>query len=225
MDVQQPALPAGGTLHLDVQARAFTPEGAPRAARAQKVDVKLRPSPAGTTAEYELLSSLALEPGRYEIRAAIHDATRDAGGSVYTAVDVPDFGKAPLSISSIVFAAAPSHVVAPKDALASWLPVMPTAVRAFAPGDRPSAFARVYEPGKGPAAAASLQVRVLDARQTVVVDRQVAIPADRFTGDPRAADIALDLPLTTLASGGYVLELDVKTGRGTASRAVPFTRQ
>jgi hypothetical protein len=225
MDVRQPALPSGGTLRLDVEARAFTAEGAERGGRAQKVDVKLRPSPAGTVAEYELLSSLALKPGRYEVRAAVHDASRQAAGSVYADVEVPDFAKGALSLSDVVIFAMPSHAVAPKDALTSFLPVLPTAARAFAPADQPAAFARVYEPGKSPAAALSLHARVLDAQQHVVFDRPVVMPADRFIGTPRAADLTVPLPLASLAPGDYVLEIDAARDRATATRRVPFTRR
>lgn len=159
------------------------------------------------------------------MRAAVHDQAHNAGGSVYADVDVPDFSKEKLSISSVVIFAAPSHVVAPKDALSSWLPVMPTAERAFSPQDQPSAFLRVYQPGKGPAAPASLDVRIVDAHQTVLFERTQAAPADHFIGPARTMDVTLALPLTPLAPGDYVLQIDAKTDRASASRRVPFTRR
>jgi VWFA-related protein len=57
--------------------------------------------PPGAAPDFEVLSRLPLDPGRYEIRAAVRDGDRKIG-SVYTYVEVPNFAKASVSLSNVV---------------------------------------------------------------------------------------------------------------------------
>ncbi len=63
------------------------------------------PARADRTVEYEAIGRLILKPGRYEIRAAIDDATLGASGSVYGYVEVPDFLRDPVTLSGILLQA------------------------------------------------------------------------------------------------------------------------
>ena len=92
--------------------------------------------------EYEAISRLRLKPGRHEVRVAAEDAAHDLRGSVYTYVDVPDFARAPLSLSGIVLGASAAK---PGNVLGDLLPVTPTAQRQFASSRKVTAFVRAYD--------------------------------------------------------------------------------
>ena len=57
--------------------------------------------------EYELMARLNLKPGRYQLRVSAQSKLRDTAGSVFTDLDVPDFSKAPLSLSGVILHAEP----------------------------------------------------------------------------------------------------------------------
>ena len=133
-----------------------------------------------------MLSRLPLDPGRYEIRVAVDDGTATQVGSVFTYVEVPDFGKAPLSVSTIVLDAIPGLVTASESAFKDLLPVVPTARREFARTDHVRAFLRVYQGSRDELSPVRLSARIQDDGGRSVFEEQVDIPATRSerTGQP-----------------------------------------
>jgi len=81
--------------------------------------------------QYETLLRLKLPPGRYELRVGTETASQQRG-SVFTYVHVPDFAKDDLSLSGVVLERIPALPVAPREALADLIPVVPTTTREFA---------------------------------------------------------------------------------------------
>ena len=167
--------------------------------------------------EYEAISRLRLKPGRHEVRVAAEDAARDLRGSVYTYVDVPDFAKAPISLSGIVLgtgAAKPGHV------LGDLLPVTPTAQRHFASSRRITAFVRVYDTAAQEQAPVSVAAKIVDVHGAVTFQQTATLRPDGSA--PHSADYLLDLPLSTLAAGDYLLTVEATRGKHTVSRDVRF---
>jgi VWFA-related protein len=203
---------------LLLQATALTPRGDPRASSTQSAHVVFR-SGTGEDARYEILARLEVEPGRYQIRLAAHSAALDKNGSVYLDVDVPDFGRESLQVSGVVLSADPGWRAAPADALADFLPVVPTASREFGAGTRVSAFARVYDRGRE--STVTVRGRITDERGTVVFRRDEPLAGGRFTADG-AADYRLDLPISTLTPGRYLFTLEATAGARTIARQVRF---
>jgi hypothetical protein len=176
---------------------------------------------AGAASTYELVSRLALKPGRYEIRAAV-DADAKDRGSVYTFVDVPDFAQRPLSLSGIVLTVSPPAPSAGADGLTGWLPVVPSVRRDFARTDRATAFARVYQSRKDPVQPATVAARIERADGKVEADDVVSLPADRFAAN-RGADHRVALPVDRLEPGEYLLTIEARKGQYTARRGLRFT--
>jgi hypothetical protein len=170
---------------------------------------------------YEILSRLPLKPGRYEVRAAL-DAGSNQHGSVFTFVDVPDFSQLPLSLSGIVLAASPAMLVAPKDAFANLLPLVPTAQRTFARTDRVTVFVRAYQGGKRTAEPVTVTVSVTDAQGHVASTTASTVPAAAFV-QTRGADYQFDVPLNRLEAGEHLLTIEAATGTLTARRGVRFS--
>ena len=112
---QVPADRSGTTAPVKVLAAAFGWDGRSADSVDQTVGMTWRPDASGSS-RYEVVSRLALKPGRYEVRVAL-DAAPNQRGSVYTFVDVPDFAKQPLSLSGLVLAVSPAVPSAGRDAV------------------------------------------------------------------------------------------------------------
>ena len=173
-------------------------------------------------APYEILSKLPLDPGRYEIRIAASDRASGRTGSIFTSIDVPDFGKAALSLSGVVLDARRGPIVAPEDALRDVVPNVPTARRELDRSDRATAFLRLYQGGQGVLRPVTLMTRIQNSTGTVVHETTRSLSADDFAKG-RSADYTFDIPLDALAPGEHLLTIEVSERTRTERRDVRFT--
>jgi VWFA-related protein len=221
LSVEQPAPTERTTERLDMQARAFGRRGEPRAQTSQSVNVTL-PSGRANDVRFEVLTQLRLKPGFYELRLSARSSRLAKDGSVYANLDVPDFANDPLALSGIVVTATPRAAAAPVNAFASVIPVVPTAQRTFAPADRATAFLRVYQGGRKPVGPVSLTVRVIDRADVAALDQTTTLDPSRFN-PARTADVHVDLPLSRLGPGSYLLRIDAALGEATVRRELRFS--
>jgi VWFA-related protein len=218
--VTRPAPAGRETERIQVLAKVFTPEGKELGTIRQDAAVSLRP--AGSDAEFDVLTPLYLKPGRYNVRYSAHSARLAKTGSVYTDVTVPNFEKEKVSLSGVVISANPAPAAAPKDAFAAIIPVLPTTRRAFERGDRGTAFIRLYQGGKQPVAGVDVTVRLTDANGAEVATKTDAVAPARF-GAGRSADYPYELPLATLRPGAYLLTIEARIDATMARRDVRFS--
>ena len=223
LNVTQPAgTPIRGRQRVeivDVLATAFNQEtGRSVGSRRQRANVVLLPTDA-PDAQYEVLARLPVQPGRYEIRVGVEAAGRTA--SVYGYADVPDFASDDVSLSGLVLSSAPAPRSAPRDAFLDLMPLAPTAWRTFGTTDRVAAFLRIYQGGSRSIVPVSVTTGITDARNDRIVEDVTTIDATAFSR-ARAADHRVDLPLTTLRSGEYLLTVDVTAGDKRAQRWLRF---
>ena len=183
LGVQQPVPPAAAdgrvTETTELQISAFTPEGVARGTQRHTAKVVLRAGADGD-ARYEVLGRIDLSPGRYRLRLAATNSTSLKTGSVFADVVVPDYSNVAFSATPVVLSATPGRASAPKDLLASLLPVVPTAEREFSPSDQVTALMRLYQSGQKPIDKVALTIRIRDAADLVVVDETRSIGADQF---------------------------------------------
>jgi VWFA-related protein len=215
------SVPAVETIQVRID--AFTPDGEKRGSQSQTVRLTLKPGGDRDVVAYEILSHINLKPGRYSLRLAAERASDHLTGSVYADLDVPDFGDDPVSLSGVLLGSSPAVPSVPKDALASIVPFAPTAEREFARVERAVALVRVYEGGKAPLAPVSFAVRLVNDHDARVVDTTEMLGADRFHATTRATDYRFMLPLSTLASGQYLLTFEVTLGKTVVRRDVRFS--
>src|SRR5262249_34406302 len=141
------------------------------------------------------------KPGRYELRLAAHHTTLDKSGSVYADVEVPDFVKAPLSLSGAVLNLTPSLASAPKDGLATILPFTPTAERAFLISQKVVAFLRTYQSHDRTRVPVTLAIRIVDGRDRTVVSETQTLGADRFVVIERPVETPAPVAPTSRGGG------------------------
>jgi VWFA-related protein len=204
---------------LEVRASAFQTDWKPAGSETQKVEVQ-RPAP-GASIHADIGSRLDLAPGRYEVRVAIDSPATGRTGSAYTTVIVPDFSKAPLTLSGVVIARGPSSP-ASGGVLSSLLPLVPTTIRELAKSADAVAFVRIYQGGKAAPLPVQLNARLVNDADRLVFDRPSILSPAAF-GVLRSTDYRLDLPLADLEPGRYLLTIKATAGKLSARRNVRLT--
>lgn len=165
------------------------------------------------------LEPLTLPPGRYEVRIGVSRRGSSDAGSVYGYVDVPNLGDAPLALSGVTLQA----LARPAGNLP--LPIAPiltapTVRRTFTASELVTAFVQVHAAPKI-AAAVALRARIRDEADRVVSDAAVPLDAAALH-DAGLADAAVDVPVTTLAPGRYLLTIEATSSDHLDQRDVPF---
>jgi len=187
---------------------AFDHEGRQRGLQHQTARVHLRQGDHGE-ANYELLTRIDLKPGRYSLRIGAHNTVIDKSGSVFVNVDVPDFSRERLSLSGLLLTASSSPMAAPRDALHSVLPIVPSTLRHFDTQDRVSGFLRLYQGGKEPLQPVTIAVRLIDANGRIVSNSAEFIPGERFAPE-RSFDYSVPIVVSSLVPGAYLLEVEAE---------------
>ncbi|MEQ1911885.1 MAG: VWA domain-containing protein, partial [Vicinamibacterales bacterium] len=143
---------ANGTFNdrLEVRFTATNTLGKQIGSGAHTVNVALKPETFARvrTRGLRVLAQMDLPPGRYQVRMAAAESGAGKSGSVIADVEVPDFYKQPLAMSSLALtttSAGETPTVKPNDPLAALLPGPVTATREFDRADALSVFAEFYE--------------------------------------------------------------------------------
>ena len=176
-------------------------------------------APAKPTIAIQTLVTLALPPGRYQIRASALSAKLAKGGSAYLLLDVPDFAKAPLTLTGPIlgYASGPRVSVAragKAPAGASLLPFDPTLDREFTTADTLRIHAEVTQSKRSGALRAT--AAIVDA------SGQVALALPVQDADVRSGKIAVTVPLGSLAAGSYRFRLTASDGSTGVTREIAF---
>jgi len=220
----QPPVTKRTTYTVDVQVNAYTTDGKSRlVGHRDTASATLVPTGGKDRARYDLLSSIVLPPGRYELRVSAHRPLDNVQGSVYADVEVPDF-TAPLAVSGVIVEAVPSGAVAPVNAFDRFLPVVPTSSREFRADQDVSVFLRLYQGGTASPKPVQVTTRLVDETDRPVVDDgHDVIAGTMFHVGGRAADYRFPLPVRSLTPGRYLLTCVASLDTRTITRTVQFT--
>ncbi len=205
------------TENVDLQVRAYNTDGKLFGSTNLRASVTVRPGATGL-AEYEVLASLPLKPGQYQLRTAANVGALATSGSLYYDINVPDFQDERVSMSGIVLTANPAL---PIGGLKTVLPVTPTTQRKFGPATQVSAFLRVYIGGRQLPAEVPLRIRLRNSEDVNLLDRREMLGGTAFTAQ-RFADVNLALPIGRLPKGEYLLSVETATGRNDVTRTIRF---
>jgi VWFA-related protein len=217
-ELQQPA-PAERVVHeVELVATAYDNDGKHVATKRQTARLVLRPS--SSDARYEVLSSLELEPGRYNIRFGGHNDALDLAGSVFYDVEMPELDDRELALSGVLLSVDPAPISAPRDALEGLVPVIPTTQRDFLAYGQASAFVRLYQGRRRDLTPVEVSTTIVDGAGRTVFEASSTIEADRFRAS-RTADFEFVLPLLDLGPGPHLLIITADGG----SDAAPVTRR
>jgi VWFA-related protein len=209
------------TERIEVFAAAFDRHGRNAEWTRHRFELTAPARPPGEL-QYEVVPSLNLPPGAYEVRVAVRHERGGGTGTVYAFVDVPDFENDPVTLSGLLLwdPAAPSAT--PVDMLGNLLQHPPTTRRAFAEHDSVAAFVRVYQGRKMAPESVTIAWRIRDHAGESVAERIEEVPASRFESDA-FAETTFNLPLGAIGPGTYVLLVEAARGGTTAVRQLVFS--
>jgi VWFA-related protein len=180
-------------------------------------------------AGFRVITAIDLPPGRYQVRVAAREANGRRSGSVLSDVEVPDFSKEPLSISSLALTSQGTGIAPtarPKDPLLKLLPAPLTSYRDFSQADEIALFVEVYEAAPGPShkVAISLTMKA-EGGQTVFQSREER-DSSELGGGGGGYGFSARVPLKDMSPGLYVLRVEAQSQSGdrpTVSRETILT--
>jgi VWFA-related protein len=176
-----------------------------------------------------LLTRLKLKPGRYQLRVGAEDRMKGrTPGSVLYDLDVPDFTKGEMALSSVAIASAIASRIPTTGTDNHWqqvLHTLPTTQREFSSRDELRQYVEVYISDK--------KVEEIDVTATVRSDAGTRVFFNRQTirvqrGSDKTATqpVLTAIPLKDFKPGQYVLTVEARgTGQEQwpAERNIPFT--
>jgi VWFA-related protein len=183
------------------------------------VNMNLKPDtvPRVRTAGFRVISALDVPPGRYQLRVAAREANARRAGSVLYDIEVPDFAREPLSMSSLALTSQTSGLAPtarPKDPLAKLLPGPLSSYRDFGQADEVAVFAEVYEASATPAHKVEIVLTVkAEGGQTVFQTREQR-DSSELGGNSGGYGFTARIPLRDFTPGLHVLRVEAQSQVG-----------
>jgi VWFA-related protein len=161
-----------------------------------------------------MLNRMDLPAGKYQLRIAAHDSAGGNVGSVQYDLEVPDYAKAPFSMSGLVLTSGSGAVfptVKADEQLKPMLPGPPIALRSFPQNDEIALFTEVYD-------SAGSTPHKVDIVTTVTTDEgKVLFKIDEIRdssdlgGKRGGYGYTTRVPMKDLALGSYVLKVEARS--------------
>jgi hypothetical protein len=164
-----------------------------------------------------MLNRMDLPPGRYQVRVAAHDSGGGSVGSVQYDLEVPEFAKAPFSMSGVVLTSATASqlpTVHVDEQLRQALPGPATTLRTFPQNDEIALFTEVYDnEGAKPHKVDIAATITTDEGKVVAKTNEERDSAD-LGGKTGGYGYATRLPLKDVPPGAYVLTVSARSRLG-----------
>jgi VWFA-related protein len=161
-----------------------------------------------------MLNRMELPPGKYQLRIAAHDPSGGNVGSVQYDLDVPDFAKAPFSISGLVLTSAVGAslpTVKADEQLKPMMPGPPIARRAFPQNDEIALFAEVYDNAGGTPHKVDITTTVTTDEGKVLFKTDEVRDSADLGGKRGGYGYTTRVPMKDLALGSYVLKVEARS--------------
>jgi hypothetical protein len=203
---------------LEVMSMATDQKGKTTFSDRNTVNLNMKPDSANRVkaSGFRVIQSIDLAPGRYQLRVAVRESNTRKAGSVTFDLEVPDFAKLPLSMSSLALTSAMSGIaptVRPKDPLEKLLPGPLSSYREFPTQDEVALFLEVYDTIKQPHKVAIAATVKAEGGQTVFQTREERDSSERGTG-AGGYGFQARVPLKDMAPGLYVLRVEATAAIG-----------
>jgi hypothetical protein len=228
MRIEQFRLTEGnGTMNgrAEVAFTATDRDGKVRGTSAHAVDITLKPDTLARMKERGLrvVTQLDLPPGRYQLRVAVGEEGGRSGSVLYD-LEVPDFYRAPLTMSGVALTAASARLtptVLPKNPLADFLPAPATTAREFSRDDELALFAEFYENAPGaPPHGLDITTTLRDDTGRILTQNTDERSSTELKGQQGGYGFTARIPLRTLEPGLYVIRVEGRTRIGDRENAI-----
>ena len=161
-----------------------------------------------------MLNRMELPPGKYQLRVAAQDQTGGNIGSVQYDLNVPDYAKAPFSMSGLVLTSATGSAFPTARAdeqLKPMLPGPPIALRAFPQNDEIVLFTEVYDNGGASPHKVDITATVTTDEGKVMFKTDEVRDSSDLGGKRGGYGYTSRIPMKDLALGSYVLKVEAKS--------------
>jgi len=196
--------------NLAVALRPVTSQGKQLAGQRHEADLNLKPETYAVTRPrgIRMVTEMALEPGRYQLRIAGGPQAGRAGSVTYD-LDIPDYTKESFMMSGVALTsstASDTLTITPAAKPLSAVFTTPiTAAREFWPDETVTVYAEVYENGKRAAHTVDFKVDLRDESGRVVGTFS-SQKSSEVSGSSTYGFVA-PIPLDDVAPGTYVLHV------------------
>jgi VWFA-related protein len=168
-------------------------------------------------AGFRVVTSIDLPPGRYQLRVGAREANAKRAGSVLYDIEVPDFSKEPLLMSSIALTSGTSALAPtarPKDPLAKLLPAPLTTYREFPSNDEIAVFTEVYDANVGQPHKVDITLTVKAEGGTTVYQTREEHDSTELKGTAGGYGFTSRFRLDKFTPGLYVLRVEAQSRVG-----------
>ena len=200
---------------IDVMDTAAGPDGRMMPGERQRLDLALNPANYSRVKAggLRVVGQMDLPPGRYQLRFAAGDRTR--AGNVLYDLEVPDFSRDKVAISSVALTSRRSAnamgTVRPKDPLGDFLPGPPVATRQFRRDDTLTLFAEVYDnPRSSEPHQVLIATQLRNSAGLVVAQTVETRPASDLLGKSGGYGVTANVSLAGVAPGPYFLHVEAQ---------------
>ena len=215
-----PFAEAGGMFKNDIEVMSMATDEKGKTTYSDRntVNLNMKPDSAARVkgSGFRVIQSMDLVPGRYQLRVAVREGNSRKAGSVTFDLDVPDFAKRPLSMSSLALTSAMSGIaptIRPKDPLEKLLPGPLSSYREFPTQDEIALFAEVYDTIKQPHKVAIAATVKAEGGQTVFQTSEERDSSERGSG-AGGYGFQTRVGLKDFAPGLYVLRVEATAAIG-----------
>ncbi len=183
------------------------------------VDLNMKPDTAkrAEAIGFRVISSLDLPPGRYTLRVGARESNTRKAGSVSYDLEVPEFTKDKLLMSSLAITSAASSMAPTaraKDPLSALLPGPLSAFRDFPQGDELAVFAEVYDNSGSQPHKVDIAATVKAEGGQTVFQTSEERDSSELKGSSGGYGFVARIPLKDVAPGLYVLRVEAQSRLG-----------
>ena len=166
---------------------------------------------------FRVISTIDLPPGRYTVRIGARENNSKKAGSISYDLEVPDFTKdkllmSSLALTSVASSAAPTART--KDPLQQLLPGPLSSYREFPQGDELALFTEVYDNSAAQPHKVEISASLKAEGGQSVFETREERDSSELKGSSGGYGFAARIPLRDVAAGLYVLRVEARSRLG-----------
>ncbi len=205
---------------VEVSLFSISEQGKPLQGLRTELDLTLRPDTYARVKANGLRMNprVDLPPGRYQMRIGVREAGSGEIGTVFYDLEVPDFAKAPISVSGLLLtstSAQQTPTLQPDEVTRNVLPTPATSRRVFSQSDVLTVFAEVYATGGSSRSRLEVTTRLINeagADASVATDVLSDKPQNTNNG-ALTHNLTKEIPLKGVPPGRYLLRVEATDRR------------
>jgi len=205
--------------HVELALVATNQSGKSFSGGRNTLDLNMKPDSAkrAMAMGFRVVSTIDLPPGRYTLRIGARENNTKKAGSVSYDLEVPDFTKEPLLMSSLALTSAASSVTPTarsKDPLQQLLPGPLSTHREFPQGDEVALFAEVYDNRVTEPHKVDIRASLRAEGGQAVFQTAEERDSSELKGSAGGYGFATRIPLKDVAPGLYVIRVEAQSRLG-----------